>query len=365
MSVFQRGDIFYFRFQHQGKEIWRAVGPNKLQAQRAEEKFKRALTDRKFHLAPVRRRVAEYFALWLETYARVHCKPSTVESYVCGWERYLKPRLGERDLADVSREELRHLVHALRTDAHLSIRSTQAYLAPLSGMFSQAVEDGLLPANPCARLFFLSKKALAPGQGRQADFLTRDELRQLLRTVYARFPADYALVLLLARTGLRIGEALALQWGDVDTTTRALYVRRTFDRSNTRLTTPKGKRYRQVDLSSHLTQVLRECKAARQDTTNPWVFLSASGRPKDKDNWRNRTWGKILEAAGLRRIRIHDLRHTFASLLLQQGESLVYVKDQLGHSSIKITVDIYGHLVPHANKAAVDKLDDEAQGPPG
>jgi integrase len=58
----------------------------------------------------------------------------------------------------------------------------------------------------------------------------------------------------------------------------------------------------------------------------------------------------------LRRIRFHDLRHTFASLLIQNGESLAYIKDQLGHSSIKMTVDVYGHLVPGANRAAVNRL---------
>jgi integrase len=60
----------------------------------------------------------------------------------------------------------------------------------------------------------------------------------------------------------------------------------------------------------------------------------------------------------LRQIRIHDLRHPFASLLIQQGESLAYVKDQMGHHSIRVTVDVYGQLVPGGNKAAVDKLDD-------
>jgi len=63
-----------------------------------------------------------------------------------------------------------------------------------------------------------------------------------------------------------------------------------------------------------------------------------------------------MEKAGLRRIRFHDLRHTFASLLIQNGESLAYVKDQLGHSSIRLTVDVYGHLVPGANRQAVNKL---------
>jgi integrase len=67
---------------------------------------------------------------------------------------------------------------------------------------------------------------------------------------------------------------------------------------------------------------------------------------------------RLLEKAGLRHVRIHDLRHTFASLLLQQGESIVYVKEQLGHASIQVTVDTYGHLIPGANRIAMDGLDD-------
>jgi integrase len=67
---------------------------------------------------------------------------------------------------------------------------------------------------------------------------------------------------------------------------------------------------------------------------------------------------RILEKAKLRRIRFHDLRHTFASLLSQNSESLAYVRDQLGHKSIQVTVNIYGHLVPGGNRATVDRLDD-------
>ena len=89
----------------------------------------------------------------------------------------------------------------------------------------------------------------------------------------------------------------------------------------------------------------------------PWVFASLEGTALDERNVRH-VFTRILQKADLRQIRIHDLRHTFASLLLQQGESIVYVKEQLGHASIQITVDTYGHLIPGANRAAVDKLDD-------
>ena len=72
---------------------------------------------------------------------------------------------------------------------------------------------------------------------------------------------------------------------------------------------------------------------------------------------------RMLEKAELRQIRIHDPRHIYASLLLQTGESIVYVKEQLGHASIQITVDPYGHLIPGANRAAVDRLDDAPMQP--
>jgi len=86
------------------------------------------------------------------------------------------------------------------------------------------------------------------------------------------------------------------------------------------------------------------------------LFFNEEGNPIDPDNMLTRKYYKCLKKAGLRQIRFHDLRHTFASLHLQNGESLAYVRDQLGHSSIKITVDIYGHLEPGSNKSASDRL---------
>jgi integrase len=80
------------------------------------------------------------------------------------------------------------------------------------------------------------------------------------------------------------------------------------------------------------------------------------------DNFRRRAFRKLLEKADVPQIRIHDIRHTFASLLLSQGEPLHYVKEQLGHASIQTTVDVYGHIVPGSNRNAVNRLDDEGLG---
>jgi integrase len=88
-----------------------------------------------------------------------------------------------------------------------------------------------------------------------------------------------------------------------------------------------------------------------------WLFQSPAGTQVDPSNLR-KLFNRLLTDAKLRRVRFHDLRHSFASLLLQNGESLTYVKEQMGHSSINVAVDIYGHLVPGGNRQAVDKLDD-------
>jgi integrase len=80
-----------------------------------------------------------------------------------------------------------------------------------------------------------------------------------------------------------------------------------------------------------------------------------------EQNYIRRIFKRVLKKAGIREMRLHDTRHTFASLLLSNGESPVYVKEQLGHSSIQITVDIYGHLIPSSNRKAVNRLDNSQQ----
>ena len=87
------------------------------------------------------------------------------------------------------------------------------------------------------------------------------------------------------------------------------------------------------------------------------IFCNEEGNFLDEHNLRNRVFKPALDRAGLRKVRIHDLRHTFASLLINQGENLKYVQQQLGHSSITTTVDRYGHLMPDAHKNASEKLD--------
>ncbi len=166
---------------------------------------------------------------------------------------------------------------------------------------------------------------------------------------------------------------IALKWGDIqlgenaDDPSRFILVQRNW--SHGRFTTPKNKKSRRVDLSKQLRATLIELRdqrllcammAGKSGIADELVFPSQVGTVIRPDNIVPRYMEPALEQAGLRRIRFHDLRHTFGSLLIQDGASLAYVKEQMGHSSIQITVDTYGHLIPGANIAWVDRLDSKS-----
>jgi integrase len=173
------------------------------------------------------------------------------------------------------------------------------------------------------------------------------------------------------RAGLRRGELVAVQWGDIQfgkderDPNRFIVVQHNYVRREH--TTTKSKKSRRVDMSRELRRVLTELRdrhlleaflEGKNDISDELLFPSPEGSILDPDNLYHRYFRPVLTKSGLRKIRLHDLRHTFGSLLIQSGASIVYVKEQMGHSSIQVTVDIYGHLIPGANVSFVDRLDE-------
>lgn len=308
---------------------------------------------------------AEFAERWLESYVAVHLKPGTEENYTIRLKKHWLPTLGTLPLSAITRDQIKTIL-GKKLAAGLKPVTVQGALHVLRACLSAAVEDSVIPANPASRL---GKFATRTGEMREIETFSREELTILLETTEREMPEVYPIVLTLARTGMRIGEALTLQADDLDFQRREVWVRRTWGSrrkalGERRFNAPKSNKFRRVDMSEQLCRVLqshltlREAEAVVEGRPpSPWLFPASGGPMTPGSFWQN-YWRPLLRRSGLRYRKPHALRHTYASLLIQNRESLAYVRDQLGHYSIKITVDTYGHLIPGANRAAVDRLDD-------
>jgi integrase len=256
-------------------------------------------------------------------------------------------------------------------EAALAKDTVRIIRACLHAMLETAVEDGIVAVNvahlKAKRNSSTQRRVKGEKQIRiRQKVFTREQLILFLKTAWEHAWDYFALFFLLARAGLRIGEALALKIGDLDFVERLINVERTIVRGE--VGPPKHGLTRQVDMSAQLAKVLGQVVLDRKEELlhlgmsadelpNLWLFQNTAGEPMDDSKVR-KVFTKLLAKSGLAQRNPHFLRHTFASLLLQQGESLKYVQEQLGHSSIKMTCDTYGHLVPGGNRQAVDRLDD-------
>lgn len=302
-----------------------------------------------------------YSRAFMETYSVMNHKPATQESYETVLRLHLNPALGDIPLDKITKRDVKALIYEKRQTG-LSQSTVRLIKAYLSAILSEAVDDEIIPLNPAQRLgrAFNGKKDPAAG----INPLSRKELGVLLDAVSENYKEHYALFLLLARTGMRIGEALALEWGDIDFAGRFITVSRSLVRG--RISTPKSGKSRRVDMSLQLTEALKRHKVQSKKKgfslglgdIPEYVFTNNKGGPIDKNNWRRRVFNKALEKAGLRKIRIHDLRHTYATLRISKGDNISDVSGQLGHHSAKLTLDVYNHWMPGKKKAEVDALDD-------
>ncbi|MGH7390778.1 MAG: tyrosine-type recombinase/integrase [Candidatus Rokuibacteriota bacterium] len=332
--------------------------------------------------------MAAYAARWLETIRPPAVAPPTWSSYADNLRLHVLPTLGARPLEAVRRSDVRGLL-AAKLAAGLSRNSVRLVHATLRVMLNAAIDDERLGANPAAgvgRRLGLERipadhKRLGDGPDALVDVrlgraMSRAQLGLFLdaarRAPAPRYRRLWPLFLLLARSGLRIGEALALRWEDlhfsdgVITVVRACSWDRVDGKRVRRLVVPKRVSARQVDMSQQLALELRRLRQGRQQETRergwpampPWVFCSTTGTPLDYALVRRAFTAARDRALGSRHWTLHCLRHTFSAHLLTQGESPVYVQRQLGHKSIKLTVDLYGCWLPMRNRAAVDRLDD-------
>jgi len=198
---------------------------------------------------------------------------------------------------------------------------------------------------------------------KEMDFLKPEEIRFLLEHARPRF---HPLFLCAALTGMRRGELLSLQWGDIDWHESQIYVRRplyfeahwTERERKWRFITPKSKNFvRAINMSPTLSLELKKYKLAHPPGGYDLVFAQEDGKPLDSDNMVKREFLPALTRAKIRKVAFHSLRHSFTALLIAQGENIKYIQSQLGHASVQTTLDRYGHLLPMTHKEVAHRLD--------
>jgi integrase len=311
--------------------------------------------------------LAAYAEEWL-TLQHPRLKRRTLEIYRDQLGRVIGPALGQVRVRDLSRARIRRFLAGCfaKPLAQGTVRLT--YIC-LHALLNHAVEDELIGSNPAAKLS-RQLRLMTPKETRQEQIkaMDADQLRAFLQAIEAhpRERRHFVFFLCLARAGLRLGEALALEWTALDFVQSQIHVTQGFSGRHLEAT-PKGRRPRSVDLSPQLAQALHRLLHERKAETlrkgwrevPRWVFCTEVGTPLWKQSVE-RLMTRALHRAGLPgHFTPQCLRHTFASLLLQGGEAPVYVQRQLGHASLTLTVDTYGKwLRPKPQKGGVAALDD-------
>jgi integrase len=383
----KKDKVFYITFRRPGSRVslnekvgresegWNPTKVSNLRSAKMTGKSSSKSEDRRLEAEAERNRpitFGEYAENWMDGHVTTNCKPSAKQGYRTILDSYILPTFKDRALATITRDEVKELCYTLlqsgrlrpkkvdenTVDATLSARTVVYAVRTISAIYNHAIEDGIIQSNPALRPGRFIK--VGPRK-EKVDILTPAEGNLLLEVAEKHFPRHYPLLLTAMRTGMRQGELLALEWGDIDWNGNFIEVRRSTWNGITG--TPKSGKARRVDMSDRLKAVLQQhqqaIKAEALKAGRPvpaLVFTSEAGTPYDGDNV-HKSFLAALRKAKIRKIRFHDLRHSYASWLIANKESLAYVRDQIGHHSIQITVDLYGHLVPGENREAVNRLD--------
>jgi integrase len=338
-----------------GKIRWQTVrgGLRDARFARAEIQARLGRGDR---IVRADRTLAEVGEEWLAQ--QHHLRPRTRELYLTALERHIGPRLGNKRIGDINVDRVADFIRDL-SDSGLAGSTIRGVMTPLKRILDYAARRGLISENPVNRL----ERGERPRIGRrEMRILAREEIDALLQAV---IPSYRPVIATAIFTGLRQGELLGLTWADIDFGNAVVHVRCQLDRSGARTAPKTPQAYRQVLLMPSLAQLLREHKVASAfSALGDPVFASLSGRPVNYRNVTRRGFAAAVDKAGLDRpgeprLRFHDLRHTFASLLIAEGLNIVYVSRQLGHATPAFTLNVYSHLFDRAehSRRALDALE--------
>ncbi len=341
------------------KQQWVSVKGTKKEAEKRLAELLHQLDQGTF-MAPGRTTLAEFLERWLEDH-KPRLSPRGYERYQGIVTRHLIPGLGRILLAQLRPEHLQKHYTA-KLNEGLSARSVRYEHAVVHVALQTAVKWGLLSRNPA--------DAVDPPKARRTEMQTWDQ-GEITRFLEAAKGSPYhALFYTALFTGMRRSELLGLRWQEVDLplgqvcVTRGLHQLR--DGSYV-FTEPKSaKSRRTIALPPSAAILLREHRAKREAeramlgkplTDSDLVFSTVEGEPL-RPNTITRAWSMLAAKASIKVIRLHDARHTHASIMLRQGIHPKIVQERLGHSSIGITLDTYSHVAPGLQEAAATRFDE-------
>jgi integrase len=342
--------MFHIVHRHDGRLVRDPVGHDRKVAQRALDARRGALAERRYRT--VRDvRFSQWSAEWLDS---LTVKPSTREQYRQSLE-LANGVFGGIKVRDLGTEDIARFLAAVRARG-VTEATAAKHLRQLGACLQAAVVAEVADRNP-ARLLHRSSKPRVTKP--QPSYFTDDELRRLWPELVGR-PVMLALCGTAVTTGLRLGELSALTWNDINLLDATMHVRRSFSEQFGTTTTKSGEA-RVVDLVPAARVVLEDWY--RESGPDGLVFeLEDGGRLTSRRV--DPVLYRALRRAGVDRVgeagrkrNFHSFRHSFARLALEAGAEITWVKESLGHSSINVTVDIYGRWSRSARKAQAQRLE--------
>lgn len=315
---------------------------------------------------------AEAADRWLEGYVKPCLKPRSYEAYTLMTKRFLLPTLGNIPVRSLSRKQLKDFVADLHAKG-LSPKYVNTIVATLSGILQQAVEDEYLDHNPATRLRRYTKRQDGDHSGSEkVKYWTGEQITRILERSQRDYPEWYDLLATMAWGGFRIGEAIGLQREDVDLEERAIYLKRSVSHRGSEVWqgTPKGNKGRRVEMADRLVHLLADRRSRLEAESSlagrpssKWVFPDTNGADRPvRYHPLHRVLTHILDLEHIPRygrVMTHAFRHSWATWILQNAPTpgaILYVSRQLGHASVKMTLDVYSHLIPEENRHLSDLL---------
>jgi integrase len=309
---------------------------------------------------PSAQSLSQYLEHWLQAAARPRVSTRTADGYEALLRRYVLPTLGLKKLSDIKALDIQ-AIYAGMLERELSARIVRHTHSALHNALKQAVKWGMLARNPAEwvelpKVPRVERRVLSP----------EEAIRFLEVAVTAPRGLIFTFALL---SGMRPEEYLAVQWRDLDFTRGTITVQRALVRhkGTWSFDEPKTARSRRtIPLQSSLLQQLRQHKreqaAERLKAGSLWeahdlIFCSEIGTPHSIPNLTYRYFCPLLQQAELPQIRLYDLRHSHATLLLFAEEHPKIVSERLGHSTITLTLDTYSHVLPNMQKCATERLE--------